>query len=269
MKININHKTIYNYSDIVPRLIQSVRLFPTECTNQKTIKWSIKSSKGVISESHQDSLGHRIFSIYNKNLVGTQTIVSRGTIETKDTSGVLKGLKEKINPLCFARNTELTYPCKKIIKLSKKLNKCSEDDISFCHKMNDVVSKSIKYVSGSTTVYTSAQKSIEQGKGVCQDFAHILISLARFYGFPARYINGFLFEEGDSFENSTHAWVEIFITDLGWVGFDPTQNKCTDEKYIRLCCGLDFLDASLIKGVKTNFNGVEDLKVDVSIDSCQ
>ena len=61
--------------------------------------------------------------------------------------------------------------------------------------MNDVVSKSIKYVSGSTTVYTSAQKSIEQGKGVCQDFAHILISLARFYGFPARYINGFLFEE--------------------------------------------------------------------------
>ena len=181
----------------------------------------------------------------------------------------MKGLKEKINPLCFARNTELTYPCKKIIKLSKKLNKCSEDDISFCHKMNDVVSKSIKYVSGSTTVYTSAQKSIEQGKGVCQDFAHILISLARFYGFPARYINGFLFEEGDSFENSTHAWVEIFITDLGWVGFDPTQNKCTDEKYIRLCCGLDFLDASLIKGVKTNFNGVEDLKVDVSIDSCQ
>ena len=93
--------------------------------------------------------------------------------------------------------------------------------------------------------------------------------MARFYGFPARYINGFLFEEGDSFENSTHAWVEIFITDLGWVGFDPTQNKCTDEKYIRLCCGLDFLDASLIKGVKTNFNGVEDLKVDVSINSCQ
>ena len=63
--------------------------------NQKTIKWSIKSSKGVISESHQDSLGHKIFSIYNTNLVGTQTIVSRGTIETKDTSGVLKGLKRK------------------------------------------------------------------------------------------------------------------------------------------------------------------------------
>ena len=97
MKININHKTIYNYSDIVPRLIQSVRLYPTECVNQKTIKWSIKSSKGIISKSHQDSLGHQIFNIYNTNLVGTQTIVSKGTIETKDTSGVLKGIKYQLD----------------------------------------------------------------------------------------------------------------------------------------------------------------------------
>ena len=96
---------------------------------------------------------------------------------------------------------------------------------------------------------TTAKKSIEQGEGVCQDFAHILICLARMNNLPARYINGFLLEDLNSQENSTHAWVEIFVEDLGWVGFDPSHNKCIDEKYVRISCGYDFLDASTTNSI--------------------
>ena len=71
----------------------------------------------------------------------------------------------------------------------------------------------------------------------------------------ARYINGFLLEETVSGENTTHAWVEIFINNLGWVAFDPSHKKCIDDKYIRISTGFDFEDASTIKGVKTNYNG--------------
>ena len=90
---------------------------------------------------------------------------------------------------------------------------------------------------------------------MCQDFAHILISAARFNNLPARYINGFLLEETASGENTTHAWAEIFINDLGWIAFDPSHKKCIDDKYIRISTGYDFEDASTIKGVKTNYNG--------------
>ena len=269
MKISINHKTTYNFSSNVPKLMQSIRLYPSNCKNQKTISWSIKSDKGMITESHSDALGHKIFNIYNKEIIGSQTIISKGIVETKDTSGVLKGLKEKVNTLCFLRDTELTKACRKIDLLSKKLSKNKSNEILFCHEMNNVVSQSIKYMSGSTSIYTSASDSISQGSGVCQDFAHILISLARKNNFPARYISGFLMEENGNAEQATHAWAEIVINDLGWVGFDPSHNKCIDEGYVRVCCGLDSLDSSMIKGVKTNFNGDENLKVDVSISNCQ
>ena len=269
MKISINHKTTYYFSETVPKLMQSVRLYPSVCRNQKTISWSVKSDKGMIIKSHCDALGHKIFHIYNREITGSQTIISKGIVETKYTSGVLKGLKEKINPICFLRDTELTKPCRKILLLSKKLGNKNTDEISMCHTMNNIVSKSIKYKSGSTSIYTSANDSLLQGSGVCQDFAHILISLARKNNFPARYVSGFLMEENGNAEQATHAWVEIFINDLGWIGFDPSHNKCIDEGYVRVCCGLDSLDSSMIKGVKTNFSGNENLKVDVSISNCQ
>ena len=110
---------------------------------------------------------------------------------------------------------------------------------------------------------------MRQKKGVCQDFAHILISAARFNKLPARYVNGFLLEETVSGENTTHAWVEIFINNLGWVAFDPSHKKCIDDKYIRISTGFDFEDASIIKGVKNNYNGDEFLDTKVNIESCQ
>ena len=110
---------------------------------------------------------------------------------------------------------------------------------------------------------------MRQKKGVCQDFAHILISAARFNQLPARYVNGFLLEETVSGVNTTHAWVEIFINNLGWVAFDPSHKKCIDDKYIRISTGYDFEDASTIKGVKTNYNGEEFLDTKVDIENCQ
>lgn len=267
MKIRVKHQTSYYFNSNVPRLIQSVKLYPSKCKNQKIINWNINTDKGYILESYQDSLGHRVFNIFNKNFKGKQIITSEGVIETRDFSGVLKGLKEKVNPLCFLRQTKLTQPSKKIFGLSKKIKNANL--INFCHDLNLLVSESIRHVTGSTSSYTTAKKSIDQGKGVCQDYAHILISLARLNDIPARYVNGFLLEDLNSKESFTHAWVELFINDLGWVGFDPSHKNCINEKYIRISCGMDFLDASTIKGIKTNYSGDESLNVKISINSCQ
>ena len=267
MKIKINHKTSYKYSTEVPKLIQCVKLYPTQCENQQIIEWEINCNSGKIVESHIDGLGHKILNIYNKNFSGKLEITSKGIVKTRDLSGIIKGLSEKVNPLCFLRNTNLTLPCRKIENLTKKIKK--KNLIEFAHELNLSVSNSIKYVSGSTSTSTSSREAIEQGEGVCQDFAHILISAARLCGIPARYVNGFLYEDLNAAENSTHAWGELFLKEIGWVGFDPSHKKCVDDKYIRINSGFDFLDASIIKGIKLNYNGNESLESKVFIETCQ
>ena len=264
MILKIKHQTNYYYSSCVPRLVQSLKLFPSKSKNQKIIDWKITCNRGSLEESHQDALGHKIFNIFNDNFFGKQTILSQGTVETKDYNGVMNGLQDKVNPLCFLRHTNLTTPGKELTDFSKKIRK-SNDVIKFCHSLNLAVSNSIRFKSGATTNETTAESSFKQGEGVCQDYAHILISLARLFEIPARYVNGYLLEDNNTNKYFTHAWVELYISDLGWVAFDPSHKRCIDESYVRLSCGYDFIDASPIKGVKLNYLGEENLSFRLDI----
>ena len=264
MILNITHQTKYHFSSCVPRLIQSLKLYPSKCKNQKIINWNISSSRGILEKSHQDSLGHKIYNIYNNELIGYQTIVSEGKIETKDFNGVMHGLADKVSPLCFLRNTVLTKPGEKIKELSKKINK-KKEEIKFCHNLNLIVSEVLDFKTGLTNNNTTAENSLLLGKGVCQDYAHILISLSRLFKIPARYVNGYLMDDNNTNNYSTHAWAELYISNLGWVGFDPSHKKCIDEKYVRVSCGYDFIDASPIKGVKLNYPGGEKLNFTLDI----
>ncbi len=269
MKIKVNYSTTYTYNKIVPKLIQCLKLYPTVSSNQQIINWKVKASKGKVFESHIDALGHKILNIFNTNLIGNLKITASGVVETCDLSGIIKGLKEKVNPLCFLRNTRLTKPCKRSEKISKSIKLNSNDLVEFAHKLNLIVSETIKYNEGSTDTSTSSSEALEKGQGVCQDFAHILITVARLNNLPARYVNGFLLEDINSGVNSTHAWAEIYLRGLGWVAFDPSHKRCIDQNYVRINAGYDFLDASMIKGVKTNYEGNEFLESKVSINSCQ
>ena len=264
MIFEIEYKTSYHFSDEVPMLIQQIKLYPTECKNQKILKWSIESLEGKLSEVFTDPLGHKIQNIYINNAPKEQVISAKGIVKTRDLHGVVSGINEKVHPQCFLRQTDLTSPNKKITNLVKTKAKPNLDSINFCHQLNEAAGNSISYESGLTSIETRATDAISIGKGVCQDFAHILIGLARYYGYPARYINGFSAHETNG-ANETHAWVEIYIRDLGWVAFDPSKKTCIDEKYIRVGCGFDFADASMIKGVKCNFNGAETMDKDLKI----
>ena len=265
MIINICYETFYNFSSNVPRLVQSLMLYPTDCSNQKVISCEINTNLGELVEVSKDALGHKLYNIYNKNISEQQIISMKCTVETKNTFGIMRGLNESVHPNCFLRQTDLTKPNKKILSLMRK--KPKKESVEFCHLMNETVSNSIDYVSGATNIHTSAVDAIDQGKGVCQDFSHILVGLARSYGYPARYVNGFLLDDVEIATNDTHAWAEIYLSDLGWIGFDPCHKKCIDENYVRVGCGYDFSHTSMIKGVKTNYNGSEILTHQLCVQS--
>lgn len=100
-----------------------------------------------------------------------------------------------------------------------------------------------RYQPGVTDVDTSAEKAFAQGCGVCQDYAHILISLLHLSGIPARYVTGFIIGEGKS-----HAWVE-FLDDGRWYGIDPTNRKLVNDEYIKIGHGRDAKDCMINRGI--------------------
>ena len=108
-----------------------------------------------------------------------------------------------------------------------------------CAKVNE----HFTYTPGETNVMTTAGEAFVTGKGVCQDYAHVLITLCRMAGMPARYVSGLFVGEGAS-----HAWTEIWMDGL-WYGIDPTHNCPADAKYLKLCIGRDYSDCPLERGV--------------------
>ena len=112
---------------------------------------------------------------------------------------------------------------------------------------------------------TPGETALAAGHGVCQDHAHALIAMARHRCIPARYVSGYLFAdaEGESHEAS-HAWAELWIAGLGWVGFDAANRCCPDARYIRLGSGYDAQDAAPIRGTARG-PGTETMDVVVSV----
>lgn len=117
-----------------------------------------------------------------------------------------------------------------------------------------LVHRTIAYTPGATDIHTTAEEAAVLGKGVCQDKAHILISLLRMAGIPARYVCGLFVGEG-----ATHAWVEYYCDGI-WRGLDPTHDRAANEQYLVISYGRDYSDCPIERGV---FRGVANQKQDV------
>jgi transglutaminase-like putative cysteine protease len=107
---------------------------------------------------------------------------------------------------------------------------------------------------------------LSERKGVCQDFAHIIIALARQLRIPCRYVSGYLYHEAEAHDRSeaqaTHAWAEAYLPTLGWVGFDPTNNLIAGERHIRTAVGRDYADVPPTRGV---FKGTAQSELSVGV----
>jgi transglutaminase-like putative cysteine protease len=117
----------------------------------------------------------------------------------------------------------------------------------------------LKYEPNSTHVHTHMSEVLLARRGVCQDFAHLLIGLSRALKMPARYVSGYLATEK---ANATHAWVEIFLPGYGWRALDPTHNRQIDETYVKLGTGRDYADVPPVTG---NYRGTLERKMEVEV----
>ncbi|MEY2903655.1 MAG: hypothetical protein RLY89_2761 [Bacteroidota bacterium] len=106
------------------------------------------------------------------------------------------------------------------------------------------------YIKGITTIETTVDEIVAQKAGVCQDFAHVMLELLRMIGIPSRYVSGYICpnKNGMRGEGATHAWVEAYIPNHGWIGIDPTNNVWATNNHVKLAVGRDFSDCTPAKG---------------------
>ncbi len=124
------------------------------------------------------------------------------------------------------------------------------------------------YRPGATAVDTRVDQVFAQREGVCQDFAHVMIALCRGLGIPARYVSGYFYAgsagAGTADDNTeSHAWVDCFLPQIGWVAYDPTHNRRAGEQYIKVAVGRDYRDVRPVSGT---FRGKARAEMEVSVD---
>jgi len=272
MKLNVTHVTAYHYDTPQKAVLQSLRLVPSDFAGQRVLDWSVGIAGGLPGSRFRDGAGDATETWRVRGPVETVEVKVSGAVETTDLAGVLRGHREKVPPMAYMRRTRMTRGDKALAELADAALApvAAGTTLERAHALADAVAAAIAFTPGATTSTTPAVEALAAGQGVCQDFAHLMIAAAIGAGIPARYVAGYLFAGDDADANrvaaaaASHAWAELFVDGLGWVGFDPANACCPDDRYIRLCSGFDAFDAAPIRGLASG-TGDERLTVAVAV----
>jgi transglutaminase-like putative cysteine protease len=256
----IRHFTRYRYSHPVWQSMMEVRMHPRSEGNQRCFIFQLSVNPRARIFAHTDARGnlvhhfdlpqrHRQLTIISDalvNLDAPQTLpetMDYGAWDELEQLVEKKDYWDMLMPSHFAR----TSP--ELQELAEEIGVHERDGRSPLAFLQDVASgvyRSFSYVKKSTAVNSPIEHALKSRQGVCQDFAHIMITLVRNANIPCRYVSGYLYHSAENSDRSsdgaTHAWVEAVLPGLGWVGFDPTNNIIVGERHIRTAVGRDYAD---------------------------
>lgn len=246
MKISIRHSTSYQFDRPVPYALQRLRLTPGNVVGQTVLDWRIAIRGGRCECVYDDAHLNHVTLVQADEGAEAIHIECSGEVETDPAFNGVLGAHRGYTPLwLFRQPTPLTRGGPEVAAIVARLKTEDYDNpIPLLHGLSSAILEKVEYVVGSTTAETGAEEAAAQGRGVCQDHAHIFIAAARALGFPARYVSGYLFMDEDADQDAGHAWAEAHVDGLGWVGFDVSNGISPDERYIRLASGRDYADAA-------------------------
>ena len=250
MKLEIIHSTRYRYTGPIAETVMEVRLRPMDGNGQRCLDFNLELSHGVKARSYMDGYGN---TVHYFNLVRPHSalnVISRSTVET--------GLGPDTDPgealvLDFLRFRSPVKDVDGVRELAQQHairdHSVPEAVESAMEELTLTISRNFAYDRTVTNVYSAVDDVLKLRAGVCQDFAHLFLAVARAMGVPARYISGYIHTPGDRTAAASHAWAEVWIAGRGWVGFDATHPVRTTEHHVRLAVGRDYTDAAPTRGV--------------------
>lgn len=266
MRIRIAYATVYTYDEPPRSVLQRLKLTPRSHEGQHIAHWRVDVEPDGRLLRAEDPLGNITHTLYCNRPGGSLTLTVHGEAETTDNNGVVRGSVERFPTTVFLRQTALTQPDEALAAFADELAvNAGPDTLTRLHELMAAIGKRVAFETGMTGTETTAAEAFNAGHGVCQDLSHIFIASARRMGIPARYISGHLAREESRLEDAAHAWVEAYVPNLGWVGFDAANQICPGEAHLRVAVGLDYLDAAPVRGSRYG-GGAERLEVRLRAD---
>jgi transglutaminase-like putative cysteine protease len=264
MAYSVRHITRFRYEPAVRESVMEVRLQPRTDMRQRCLSFSLDVTPRANIMVYRDFFGN---AVHHFDIPGQHEVVevaAQAIVEVLPPTPSFAGeacaweeLDERVAegdywemllPSHFARPTELLEKLRAELKLRRQGN-----PLELLQRLNTELYESFEYAPNTTKVDSPIDDALEARRGVCQDFAHIMIALVRQLKIPCRYVSGYLYHEDKVKDRSpagaTHAWVEAYLGEMGWVAFDPTNNLPGCERHIRVAVGRDYADVPPTRGV--------------------
>ena len=262
---SIRHLTKFVYSKAVSESVMEVRMHPRSDSNQRCLTFSLSVSPRCRVFSYRDHLSNNVHHFDIPGQHGQLVVIAESLVEYQPLAEIPSFLApcawQELDAMVSEGDywemllpSEFACPTPALEKLARELDVRRRDDpMLLLRELNNRLYDYFSYSPRTTRVDSPIDEAIASRQGVCQDFAHIMITLVRQLGIPCRYVSGYLYHrKGDrdrSISDATHAWVEALLPNLGWVGFDPTNALVAGDRHIRTALGRDYSDVPPTRGI--------------------
>jgi transglutaminase-like putative cysteine protease len=278
MRYSIRHVTRFDYESPITESVMEARMQPRTDNLQRCLQFVLlttPSAQVLTYRDHDNNVVH-YFNIPGRH--SRLTVTAEALVECI----AMRPLPHRLGPAAWSRldamassgqwweylaPSPFVTPTSALEALRSEigLERGNDPLVALRRLMGELYAR-FEYSPRSTRVDSPIDEALAARKGVCQDFAHIFLSLVRPMGIPSRYVSGYLFQAAGSHDRSadgaTHAWVEVMLPDLGWVGLDPTNNLIADDRHVRVAIGRDYADVPPTRGV---FKGVSTVRSELNV----
>lgn len=273
----IKHITRYSYTSPVIDCTNQIMLYPIVDALLEVRNHEIKISHDPVVESFVDYFGNHIgvFSIIKPHnglfIESVADVITKPIIFPADDMNAaeqwefLKSLKNYTAYMDFIK-PEIFTSAEEVKNILSHVIDSEKTPLQNASMLSEYVYNNFNYQKGITSVETKIEDVWKLKAGVCQDFAHVLLIFLRMFEIPSRYVSGYICPKDKEMrgEGATHAWVEAYIPNYGWLGLDPTNNCIVNDQHVRLATGRNFADCTPVKGTYKG-SGEHTLEVSVEI----
>ena len=277
-RYQIEHVTKYRYGFPVRNCSMSLALRPLEDPGQRVSWFRIETEPAGSLFQVADCFGNTKHQLHLYREHPALEITAQSVVDTipadasparcaDDAWETILGWRDSFHHWDFLDHSGLTRPSSTLEEFVRRNGIAPRGDpLNALRRLSDSLFDRFEYVPGSTSISSTIEHILDTGRGVCQDYAHVMIAIARTWGIPSRYVSGYFHdvtaEGAEKGGMTTHAWVECLLPGFGWTGFDPTNSTLADERHVRVAVGRDYQDVSPTRGV---LRGGGDIELDVAV----
>jgi transglutaminase-like putative cysteine protease len=284
-RYHLVHITEFHYDGPVSESYNEVRLRPMTDEKQSCLSFKLTTQPASVAKSYQDAFGNWVhqFNVLKEHRhlkIETDSVILRLDVPEVHATATLEQLDAAREELYeefydFLVDSKYVPHLAALDKLIADAERNGDGTAyGFAHAASHLIHERFKYVKGATHVRSSIEDALNAKAGVCQDFAHLLLGASRKRGLPARYVSGYLVPNRAENPNSaleeviggqaSHAWVEVYIPECGWMALDPTLGMDVGPRHVRIAYGRDYGDVAPVRGLYNGHAG-QRLSVDVQL----